>query len=482
MNTLFRLLSFCDPFSRISGLRLAASRRRQGRRWTGPRSRLAVLSGVLMVCPFAACAKQEPVADENQIPPLLFKGEPFFPMGTFGGSPDDAERMAAGANTAFKHVSIDGDVTDAKLAAMQEDLRAFLDRCEAEDVAAILYPTKINGRRPMYGAVDEAFRAEVLRFLDALLEVTGDHPQLLGYWIYDEPENHLWKEWKKSASRGSSGGSGSAHDQFAAWAVDRLGWYADTIREGDPDGYVMPTLAWWNMYEKLAPLVDVHVPNEYPTMKGDDPLTGSLYDVTYDAAKAAEAVRRTNVHSFLYMPGIFDIIFGDWRGATFEEMRYLWFAPLTQGARGFLGWRLSRASEQHRREVLYPVMREVDRFREWWLAPTYDHRVRSDRDTASVDYLREFPELIRTVQGETIERREVQGLPDVSYTLRRLGDRGWLLLAVNNRKEATPVSFQIEGLPSGQPANEALEGGEWTIENGRFSDELPPFGVRVYRF
>ena len=227
----------------------------------------------------------------------------------------------------------------------------------------------------------------------------------------------------------------------------------------------------------------MHVPNEYPTLKGEEPLTGSLYDVVYDAAKAAEAVRGTTVHSFIYMPGIFNVIGGKWRAPTRDEMRYLWFAPLTQGARGFMGWRISRARPDYRESTLYPVMKRIAAYVPWWLAPELDDRVSSDRDTASVDYLREFPELIRTVAGEDVERRKVEGLPDVSHTLRRVAGRGYLLLAVNNRKSETPVTFTIRGLESAAlEAREAIEPGAVRIENGTFSDTLPPFGVRVYRF
>jgi hypothetical protein len=99
-----------------------------------------------------------------------------------------------------------------------------------------------------------------------------------------------------------------------------------------------------------------------------------------------------------------------------------------------------------------------------------------------VKYLREFPKLIRTVPGERVKRRTVQGLPDVSCTLRRAEEEGHLLLAVNNRRGSTPVTFHIEGLPKTITASEALEGRRFTIRDGTFVDELSPFEVRVYRF
>jgi len=447
---------------------------------------LAALSGLVLAAACASSSRAEPPEKPTaEIPPLRFQGEPFFPVGTFGWPQDDPGWAEAGGNTALKHVGIKGELTEAKLDQMRSDLKAYLDRCETAGVACVIYPVKVEGHKLYRAAYDEAFREKTKRFLHAVLEITGDHPAVLGYWTYDEPENHLWSEWKKRAKPGDLP-SERMHDAFAEWAVERLGWIADLIRRRDADGYVMPTIAWWNMYERLAPLVDVHVPNDYPTLKGEAPLSGSLYDVVYDAAKAAQAARETSVHSFIYMPGIFDVIGGRWRGASFEEMRYLWFAPLTQGARGFLSWRISRASPEHRQDVLYPVMAQVTRFSRWWIAPALDHHVRSDRDTASVEYLKRFPELIRTVAGEQIERREVRGLPDVSYTLRRVEGEGYLLLAVNNRKERTPVTFMLEALADGTPqtieVSEAISGRTLQMRQGRLSDELSPFGVGAYRF
>ncbi len=429
-------------------------------------------------------ATREDSAQDWSIPPLRFQGEPFFPMGVFGWPREDPGFPESGGNTALKHVRVKGKLTSDALARMKERLRTYLKQCREEDIAAVLYPVKINGRKVLHAAHDRAFRKEVVRFLNAMLDVTGEHEQVLGYWAFGEPENHLWSKWKKRAGTETNPGE-KAGDAFAKWANRQLGWFVDLLRRRDPDGYVMPTIAWWNMYEPLAPLVDVHVPNTYPTHKGEEPLTGSLYDVVYDAAKAAEAVRNTDVHSFLYMPGIFDRIGGDWRGATLREMRYLWFAPLTQGARGFLGWRISRVTPEHRKQVVYPVMKEVSRFRPWWLVPALDQRVRSNRDVASVEYLREFPELIREVAGEEIDRREVKGLPDVSYTLRHVEGEGYLLLAVNNRRERTQIQFQIRGLADTVEAHEVLQGKQGkplTIRDGRLQDNLPPFGVRVYRF
>lgn len=443
---------------------------------------------VLALVTFSAQCYGEEVdkkaATDYDIPLVEFKGEPFFPVSTFdqpaAGGSDRKQWVEAGANTALMHVGVD-KLTESNIEEMQQKIRNFLKRCEEEELAAIFFPVKVNGEKLYRSAYDSEFRKKVKRFLNAMLDVTAGHPQVLGYWAYDEPENHLWGWWEKNRDW-----EGDKQEAFADWTVENLGWFVDLLRARHPDAYVMPTIAWWNMYEQLAPLVDIHVPNEYPTLEGEDPLTGSLYDVVYDAAKAAEAVRKTDVHSFIYMPGIFNHIGGKWRAPSLEEMRYVWFAPLTQGARGIMGWRLSRCKPPYRQEVLYTIMKEVTQFKQWWLAPALNDRVTSDRDTASVDYLKEFPELIRTVTGENIERREVQGLPDVSYTLRMIREQGveqYLLLAVNNRKAETPVNFTFRDFENTDfKVHEALTNETLKLNNGQLKDELAPFGVRVYRF
>ena len=256
----------------------------------------------------------------------------------------------------------------------------------------------------------------------------------------------------------------------------------DTLKAGDPDAYVMPIVAWWTTYRDMAPLYDVNVPNHYPTLHKDAPLQGPLYEVVMDAALAADAARATRRVGFVYMPGIFDTMPGRWRAATLRELRYLCFAPITQGALGVLPWRLGYCSMTYRRAVVYPVLREVSRLRPWFLGEWCDQKLISDRDTATADYLRKLPRRVRLVEGEEkTEKIETDSVPDCSHCLRRRPDNTFLLLAVNNRKEPLQVTFTLRDIPDvPDTALDQIEYARVPIANGQIKDTLEPFAVRAY--
>jgi hypothetical protein len=261
--------------------------------------------------------------------------------------------------------------------------------------------------------------------------------------------------------------------------VKGLTWTFDTLKAGDPDAYVMALIAWSAMYDQLSPLYDVMIANEYPTHTGDAVLKGALYGVVIDAGKAGDAIRTKRRHSFIYMPGIFTNLGGSWRTASLRELRYTFFAPLTQGAMGIDAWRLSRCSLPYRRAVVYPVMRQLKGLIPWLLGKWCDERVTSNHDRATVDYLQKIPIRIRTVADEKMV--ETPGIPDCSYMLRLRPSNSYLLLAVNNRKEPIDVTFTltgIEGLPA--QAHEYFDYYSLPIEQNQIKDVLEPFGVRAY--
>jgi len=406
---------------------------------------------------------------------LVFQGRPFFVNGTYN-PPDEEdlnEWLAAGGNTFVTGVGCpETPAQAARVTALAQEAAAWAAR---HNVAALYAPgglySSANGRCTVTQPHDLAAKK---RFLEQVLAVTATHAQTLGYWTFDEPENALHKAYANWDEKKDQG--------LAEWIAEGMKWTYDTLKAGDPDAYVMPTIAWWTTYEALAPLYDVNVPNEYPTLHQDQPLTGPLYNVVHDAAKAADAVRATGRTSFIYMPGIFDRMPGRWRAATLRELRYLYFAPLTQGAMGVLAWRLGYCSMRYRRVVVYPVMRELDRLVPWLLGERCDDGVASDHDAATVEYLKKLPKRVRTVvDEETVETVEVASVPDCSHLLRRRPSNSFLLLAVNNRKEAIQVTFTITGiagLPEG--ATEHFEYRHVPIRDNRIVDTFEPFAVRAY--
>jgi len=406
-----------------------------------------------------------PPVNAGGLGPLLFQGRPFFVLGTYN-PPDEEdlqEWLGAGGNT----VVLNPPAPDVKSS----------DRwATRHGVAAIYFPSV-----DFYSRQDDkptVTRPEdvppKIALLQEMLAVTADDPQTLGYCTFDEPENVLYpayREWDQKKDQG-----------LARWIADGLRWTFDTLKAGDPDAYVMPIVAWWTTYQDLAPLYDVNLPNHYPTLHGDAPLQGPLYEVVLDAALAADAARATGRVGFVYMPGIFDTMPGQWRAATLRELRYLCFAPVTQGALGVLAWRLGYCSLAYRRAVVYPVLRELSRLRPWFLGEWCDGKVTSDRDTATVDYLRQLPRRVRLVEGEEkAETVETDAVPDCSHCLRRRPDNTYLLLAVNNRKEPVAVTFTLKDIPDlPETALEQIEYARVPIANGQIQDTLEPFGVRAY--
>jgi len=410
----------------------------------------------------------------GRFPPLVFQGRPFFALGTFDrpGETDLLQWLSAGCNTAIVAALDPASAPDTWL----QDLRGTADWMAANHVAAVYYPlvelfSKSDGQATVTKPEEIDGKAQGLR---QILGVTAPHPQTLGYWPFDEPENALYKAFSSAGKQGDT--------DLAQWIASGMRWTYDTLKAADTDAYVMPTIAWWTTYRDIAPIYDVNVPNEYPTHEEDEALTGPLYNVVYDAALAADAVEATGRKGFLYMPGIFDNLGKPWRAPTVRELRYTCFAPLTQGAVGLLPWRLGRCSAEYRKAAVYPVLTQVGRLLPWLTGTWVEGAVTSDHDQATVEYLREFPTRIRTVAGEEdAPTVETAGVPDCSYMVRRRPSGSYLLLAVNNRKEPVRVTFTIGGIaPLPAAAHEALDFRRVPIVDGKVSDELEPFGVRAY--
>ena len=421
---------------------------------------------------------QPPVdTTSGRIAPLVYQGRPLFVLGTFDKPwpVDLAEWREAGGNAAIVPCFPDSD----PLGKREAELRALAQWGTDNDVAMVYCPLisfySKDGSRTIPTRQEEIPAKREL--IDAMLGITASHPNTLGYWTFDEIENHLYKaygEWKEKRDKGLS-----------EWIADTMKWTYEAFKAGDPDAYVMPTIAWWTTYEGLAPLYDVNVPNTYPCGTDEAHLRADLYTVVYDAVKAADAVRATGRTSFVFMPPVFDIIDG-YRAASLAELRYCYLAPVTQGAMGILSWRLGRCSLPYRRAVVYPAMREVKRLVPWLLGEWHDDKVTSNRDTATVEYLREFPERIRLIPGEEdaeMLKAGVDAVPDCSHCLRRRPDNTYLLLSVNNRREPLEVTFTIRGISAlPDTAREMIAWYELPITGATITEALEPFAVRAYVF
>lgn len=457
----------------------------------------AVLPSLLMGAPAPLRPKPEP------LPAIRFKGKPFFPLGTYDTSrvgeagklgSMDPDFLAAGGNFAdFGLIALPGYKFYEK--SGQEAVLAALEKIKNDpgfaDVALLVCidvsilmdnadPAAFGLQSFWEPATGAGLARRKVLLADAVKKLSR-YPNVIGYTM-DEPENFVWQyydkhfkqEWKQSKDAG-----------LARQMIEWIGWHVPIVRENHPGALLMPIIAWWNTYEQAAPLYDVLIADTYPAKKpGMKEFEAPLYEVNYDAACQVRAARAAGGgRSAIFMPPIFDRLPGT-IPLTLDEQRYVMFAPITRGVMGLHGWRLQRASAEHRRQVIYPVMKEISTLREFFLGEWHDEKVASDRDRPSVDYLRQFQERIRLLDGledaGTVKVKDA--VPDVSYCLRRHPDGRYLLLAVNNLR--TPVTANFTFALSGAPGEmvDNIHGDRIRPEGNQAAIAFPPFGVRACIF
>jgi len=439
------------------------------------------------------------------LPPVTFRGKPFFPVGAYdtykiGEEGDlasiDPNFIAAGGN--FADLGMIGvpsapNYRTHSQPAIFAALEKMKDNPDYEKIAFIVglgFPLLLDagdaGGRMRHGGMFKPLSGKLLEahrgiLADAVLELRK-HPNIIGYTM-DEPENLIWPYYKKYFSDDWERNRDSG---LAAKMVEWTNWTRPVIREYHPEAKFFPILGWWTTYEAAAPMYDVLIANQYPARaQGTPEFSAPLYEVSYDAAAAVAAARKNgDGRTVIYMPPMFDIINGNYGIRTFREQRYLNFAPITRGVMGIHGWRLQRCSEEHRDTVIYPAMKEVSGLSAFFLGEWLDEYVTSDHDFATVDYLKKFRERIRLVEGEEDGQvREVRdAVPDVSYCLRRHPDGRYLLLAVNNRREPLEVVFTIAVPGRLEEARDVLNERTLNWQGRRLSDRFLPFGVHAYIF
>ena len=445
--------------------------------------------------------QQAKKAKETPMPPVIFKGKPFFPIGMTDLHPlprtehgvDPGFLLAGGNMGDIGFLGLPGHEWYAKhrQPVMFKRLEYAKTSKDFQKIAWVVGIDSVlvtdmsksdkQGLGGMAIPLNEQQIKERSEFLVKDIQKLSKHPNVIGYSI-DEPENLMYRYFKTTP-------------KFAEWETRReaplcelivqtYDWIYKVIRKEHPGAKMMPIIGWWTSYDKMPEFYDINMPNSYPSgKKGSAEFDSDFYSVNYDAAMAVKAARKAgNGKTVVYMPGFF-IRWGDSRTPTLREMRYCSFAPITRGAMGVYGWRLLRCNEEYRDNVVYPIMSELDEMKNYFLGEWHDEKVFSDHDTASVEYLRKFKEYVTELEGS--EDGKVMAakalVPDVSYCLRRDPATGkYLLLAVNNRKEAVTVTFRVDldNLP--RAAKCAIDRHQVRIKNGRFTDKFEPFDVHAY--
>ena len=406
------------------------------------------------------------------IPPVMFKGKPFFPLGAYDmfkvgesgkfGSLDERFIEAGGNFCDFGAVYLPPEYTavpgykKAYNTHGQPTIFAALDKMKNDprfkDVALLIglsgnvmlddSETQIFG---MHGYLKPATGEKLALRKKVLAEAAAklaNYPNVIGYTM-DEPENTVWKyydkthkkDWEKRKDKGLC-------EYMTSW----INWTLDVIKKNHPGAQMMPIIAWSPSYEYTSAMYDVLIANSYPhKLKGKKEFEPDLYRVNYDAAQQVAAVRAAGKgKSAIFMPPMYDLRNGH-IGYSVKEQLYVMFAPITRGVMGIHGWRLQRCSDQYRKFVIYPAMKEVHKLKEYFLGEWYDELVTSDRDTASVEYLKMFKNRVREVSetedGVMVEVKDA--VPDVSYCLRKHPDGSYLLLAVNNMRTPVTANFNL---------------------------------------
>ena len=307
----------------------------------------------------------------KQLRPIMHKGKPFFPIGAYSQSrPESGKGFVAfselskeGWNTVIQHVS---DNT-------KKDI-SFLSSAEAEGFAVIL---------SIHNLVAAQKQDDVRKKISAL----KDYPALLGYYIFDEPENvfSASKEYKNSPHLGSLG--------LAGFITKKIGWVKPLIQKIDPnpEHCIFMCIGWWNMYEKLHPLCNINMPNEYPTRNTKAEFEGPGANIVHDASLAAKAAYKAGGKGFCYTPFAVNIGLEEhYRYPTVNEFRYSCFAPITQGAMGIIYWAGYRCKSPYTNQVVFPVTRELSHLKPFFVGKWFNEAIRCELSQSSTKLLKKF--------------------------------------------------------------------------------------------
>ncbi|MBO5923870.1 MAG: hypothetical protein J6Q81_05090 [Lentisphaeria bacterium] len=452
----------------------------------------ALLAGTALQ---AAPSKKAPV---KPMPPIKMNGKAFFPIGVYDlartGIPQkerlgdvDPKLYECGVNAAFfGNLGMPEDTRYPGYSHIEKAFEKAKKDPRFSKIALI-----INFSDGIYGVHDKSLTGKARRkyrplnaqeleerkkFLAGAMSYLAKQPNVIGYSV-DEPENTFTNYFKLNHKGKDINRIGIALNQW-------LGWIKPMIDQYHPGALQMPIIAWWGTYKDVAPLYEVLIADQYPRGKGRNmpEFSAGLYEVSFDAARAVAAARNAGGgRTVLYMPPTFNNLRGNWTFATRKELRYLYFAPITRGAMGIMGWRLNRCKQPYRETVVYPTLKELSRFHDYYLGTWHDELVTSNHDTATVDYLKKFVSRDELLADVKLGKKKVvkDVVPDVSYCLRRKADGSWMLLAVNNRREALDVTLTVDkAMP--KTVTEALSGKTVAVKGKKITDKFGPFDVKVY--
>ena len=237
-----------------------------------------------------ATVKPKKKARVKPIPPVMFKGKPFFPLGAYDmfevgksgqfGTLDERFIEAGGNFSDFgavymppEHTTLPG-YKKAYSTHGQPAIFAALDKMKNDprfkDVALLINlsanvllddsEAKVYG---MHGMLKPAAGEKLALRKKVLAEAAkklSTYPNVIGYTM-DEPENTVWQyynkhlkhDWEKRQDKG-----------LCEYMVSWLNWTQDTIKKHHPEAQMMPIIAWEPSYSNTTAMYDVLIANTYP--------------------------------------------------------------------------------------------------------------------------------------------------------------------------------------------------------------------------
>jgi len=379
---------------------------------------------------------------------LLLDGEPWFPVGAFGmfhhGRFEGyrVERYAAqyayaeqaGMNAMIDWIGYGGGRT-------LEDIKNDYDLLHEHGIKVWGRPWSTKSEYGSASYADPDFRetaGKIIAAMDPYLEMARQHPAVIGYYHFDEPQPHLDID-------------------------DVLVSFRDKVRSVDPYHPVYMSLtrvihhpAWFG---KATDLMGAH--NYWYVKRPETLVHNAGYFELIDRHS-----RRARVPSM--DAGQLDYWGTGYRSGYFMQPREMWVQAwfmLVHGAKSMMYFvmplRHELSVETHG-EIHAAVQR---------MAPALLAR----DPVVETTYAPEQAVLSSPSPEVT--------LPMVQTALHEHPDGGYLLLAVNRSyKTALRARYALSGLHAGSQVSRTLGDAETLpVADGAFRDELEPWGVRAYR-
>jgi len=377
-------------------------------------------------------------------------GEPFFPIGWY-----DSRKFGSAAGAAAAYAS-------SRLEGMNTILLCYYGY-NTNHTSNALAGAAANGMRLMVEVNRSAVKelsGYPLSLIDEQVNHAKVHPALLGWYLIDEPELHGVTPAMAQARYAQIKSLDPDHAIF----VVRYSY-------GPNGGPLGRRPAEDYLSAEPPPYTDVLMTDTYMVATNTPVLGGSLWFVTKEALHSAQ-LAETNDKCYINVvqahshDGTFGV-----RSPTFEEQRYLSYAPIVTGARGLLYWMHYYTSAEYRSNVVGRIVHEIRQLVPAIVSGSDAVAVTSTRDTDSTGH----------------------GIEDMSYLFGEDSTGGYLI-AANNTASSFPVVFELSGdilryLSGAQSIPVLFEERDVLLEPHSsglpslwmLSDTFSAFAVHVYR-